>query len=66
MSIFTISDLHLAFNMNKPMEIFGENWKNHHDKIKTDWLKTVDNNDLVLLPRRFFLGHEFKRVFRRI
>lgn len=53
MSIYAISDLHLAFNKNKPMEIFGENWKNHHIKVKEDWLKKVKENDLVLLPGDF-------------
>ena len=34
MAIYTIGDLHLAFKENKPMDIFGENWKNHEKKIK--------------------------------
>ena len=29
MSIFVIGDLHLSFNQNKPMDIFGEHWKGH-------------------------------------
>ena len=33
MAIYTIGDLHLAFKENKPMDIFGENWKNHEKKI---------------------------------
>ena len=32
MSIYVIGDLHLSFNENKPMDIFGENWKNHEEK----------------------------------
>lgn len=51
MSIYAISDLHLAFNKNKPMEIFGDNWKNHCEKVKQDWQEKVKENDLVLLPR---------------
>lgn len=61
LSIYAISDLHLAFNKNKPMEIFGDNWKNHYEKIKNDWQEKIKENDLVLLPRRFFLGNEFRR-----
>ena len=53
MSIFAISDLHLSFGKNKPMDIFGENWINHEKKIKENWLKVVRQDDLVLLPGDF-------------
>lgn len=53
MAIWTIADLHLSFNENKPMDIFGENWKNHEEKIKQDWLSKVTDNDAVLLPGDF-------------
>ena len=53
MAIWAIADLHLSFNENKPMDIFGDNWKNHEDKIKQDWLEKVSDNDLVLLPGDF-------------
>ena len=49
MSIFVIGDLHLSFNNNKPMDIFGENWKNHEKKIKKDWLEKVKAEDTVIL-----------------
>ena len=39
MAIFVIADLHLSFNEDKPMDIFGENWVDHENKIKNDWLK---------------------------
>ena len=53
MSIYTIGDLHLAFQENKPMSIFGDNWKNHEEKIKEDWLKKVKEEDTVILPGDF-------------
>ena len=53
MAIWAIADLHLSFNENKPMDIFGDNWKNHEDKIKHDWLSKVNESDLVLLPGDF-------------
>ena len=34
MAIYAIGDLHLSFTSNKPMDIFGENWSNHADKLK--------------------------------
>lgn len=53
MAIYTISDLHLSFGMDKPMDIFGVNWENHEEKIKNNWIKKVKDEDLVLLPGDF-------------
>lgn len=53
MSIYTIGDLHLSFKNPKPMNIFGENWDNHEEKIKEDWLSKVKEEDLVVLPGDF-------------
>ena len=53
MSIYTIGDLHLSFKENKPMDIFGENWSEHEEKIKKDWKEKVKENDLVVLPGDF-------------
>ena len=53
MSIYTMGDLHLSFQENKPMSIFGENWEEHEQKIKQNWQKNVKENDLVVLPGDF-------------
>ena len=53
MAIWAIADLHLSFSENKPMNIFGDNWEKHEEKIKQDWLNKVSENDLVLLPGDF-------------
>ena len=50
MNIYSISDLHLSFAKPKYMDIFGDNWKNHSEKIKDSWLSLVSKNDVVLLP----------------
>lgn len=50
MSIYTIGDLHLSFQEDKPMSIFGENWQGHEEKIKKDWIKQVKEDDLVVIP----------------
>ena len=57
MSIYVIADLHLSFKNPKPMNIFGDNWENHEEKIKNDWISKVNNEDVVILPRRFFMGN---------
>ena len=53
MALFVIGDLHLSFHENKPMSIFGENWKGHEEKIKKDWQEKVTQKDLVVLPGDF-------------
>ena len=47
MAIYGISDLHLSFGTNKPMDIFGNKWKDYEDKIKENWNNTVNDNDTV-------------------
>lgn len=49
MALYAISDLHLAFNDNKPMDIFGEKWRNHDQKIKENWIEKVKDEDTVLI-----------------
>ena len=53
MSIYVIGDLHLSFSTDKPMDIFGDNWEDHTEKIKENWLKKVTENDTVILPGDF-------------
>jgi uncharacterized protein len=50
MKIFSISDLHLDSLKGKPMDIFGENWINHEEKIFKDWKEKVNDEDIVLMP----------------
>ncbi len=50
MKIFAIGDLHLSTAVDKPMDIFGPGWENHFERIQTDWLAKVTDNDLVLVP----------------
>ena len=53
MSVYVIGDLHLSFGTDKPMDIFGNNWENHAEKIKENWLKKVKEDDTVILPGDF-------------
>ena len=53
MSIYVIADLHLSFSQNKPMDIFGDNWESHAEKIKENWIKKVKADDYVILPGDF-------------
>ena len=49
MNVYAISDLHLSFTSDKPMDVFGGNWEGHFEKIKSDWLEKVDKDDIVLI-----------------
>lgn len=49
MALYAISDLHLAFNNDKPMDIFGEKWLNHDAKIKNNWLSKINEDDMILI-----------------
>lgn len=51
MSVWSIADLHLSFGTpNKTMELFGEDWIQWTDRIKSNWLKLIHQDDLVLIP----------------
>jgi len=50
MKIYAIGDLHFDNKKEKPMNIFGDNWINHEEKIINNWEKVVDEDDLILLP----------------
>ena len=49
MAVYAISDLHLPARV-KPMDVFGEHWKNHFERIQADWRARVGAEDVVLLP----------------
>lgn len=49
MSLFAISDLHLSLKGDKPMDVFGERWEQHHLQIKECWEKIVGDGDTVVV-----------------
>jgi predicted phosphohydrolase len=46
--IFAIGDLHLS-NGTKPMDIFGEEWHRHEEKMAANWDRVVAGEDTVLI-----------------
>lgn len=50
MKIWGISDLHLSFASNKPMDIFGDHWQDHAGQMAHNWDKVVGDQDIVLVP----------------
>ena len=49
MSIFAISDLHLSFGAQKPMDIF-RGWDNYTNRLEANWRRLVKEEDTVVLP----------------
>ncbi|MBP3685754.1 MAG: metallophosphoesterase [Clostridia bacterium] len=56
MSVFVISDLHLSFGVDKPMDIFGARWQNFEEKLKANWKTKISADDTVVLPGDFSWG----------
>ncbi|MCC5909956.1 MAG: metallophosphoesterase [Clostridiaceae bacterium] len=50
MALYAIADLHLSIHVDKPMDIFGHHWQDHHIKIKNNWCKLVKDEDTILIP----------------
>ena len=50
MSLFAIGDLHLPGGDDKPMDVFGEQWEGHFERISRDWRARVRPEDTVLIP----------------
>jgi len=47
--IFAIGDLHFDSSGEKPMDVFGDIWLNHQEKIIKNWYSIIGKDDLVLL-----------------
>ncbi|MEZ4509964.1 MAG: hypothetical protein R2881_10240 [Eubacteriales bacterium] len=50
MHLYAIADLHLSFTSDKPMDVFGEAWLEHAEKLERNWRETIGQDDLVLIP----------------
>lgn len=49
MALFSISDLHLSFGTDKPMDVFGKKWENYEEKLKHNWNNLVSKDDVVIV-----------------
>lgn len=48
MNLFTISDLHLSFGADKPMDIF-RGWDNYVERLEANWRRLVSTDDTVVI-----------------
>ena len=49
MALYAMGDFHLSFRANKPMDIFGDEWKDHVDRIKTNCLRRIRLEDTLVI-----------------
>lgn len=50
MRLWGIADTHLSFGTDKPMDIFGDRWADHAERLCAAWLEQVAPEDTVLIP----------------
>jgi len=50
MALYAISDLHLSLSIDKPMDVFGSKWQYYMDRIRTNWMQEVKEEDYILMP----------------
>jgi len=48
--LFALADLHLSLSGDKPMDVFGDLWRDHPRQMATHWDRSVSSEDTVLLP----------------
>lgn len=49
MSVYTMSDLHLALGVDKPMDVFGKGWSDYMQRIRENWNNVVKREDTVVI-----------------
>ena len=64
MALFGISDLHLSFDVNKPMSIFGDVWIDYEKKLVRNWNQQVKNDDTVIIAGDISWAMTFKEAIK--
>ena len=62
MRVFAISDPHLSLTQGKSMDVFGQHWAGHWEKIKKSWEACVAPEDAVIIAGDLTHGFHGKRV----
>ncbi len=60
MALYTMADLHLSFSTEKPMDVFGDRWKDHPEKIAERW--SLTHGDTIVLPGDFSWAIDFREL----
>lgn len=49
MALYAMGDFHLAFSVDKSMEVFDGIWKDHEKKIEKNWRRLVKETDTAVI-----------------
>ena len=60
--LYCLSDTHLSFATDKPMNVFGRNWDNHEKQIEKNWIETVTAEDTVVVAGDISWGMTFEEA----
>ena len=52
MALYALADLHLAFGVNKPMDVFGGRWEGYMEKLE-DSFAVLREGDTLVIPGDF-------------
>lgn len=52
MALYALGDLHLAFGVDKPMDVFGGRWEGYHEKLRAG-LSVLREEDTLVIPGDF-------------
>ena len=61
MALYALGDLHLAFGVHKPMDIFGGRWQGYHEKL-CEGLSVLEEEDTLVLPGDFCWALDFSQA----
>ncbi len=64
MAIYALGDLHLAFQSEKSMDVFGRVWVNHEKKIEKNCNKIVTDEDVLVLVGDHTWGGKLGRCLK--
>lgn len=64
MAIFGISDLHLSFGVDKPMNIFGKVWADYEKRLEKNWKEQVSPDDTVIIAGDISWGIDFEEALK--
>ena len=60
--VYALADLHLSLIGHKPMDVFGEVWRDHPERMARAWDLAVADEDTVLLPGDLSWGRNLEEA----
>lgn len=63
MSLYVLSDLHLAYGADKPMDVFGGKWNGYMEKLSQS-LAVLQPDDTIVLPGDFCWALDLEQAKR--